>query len=164
MKARFLILVILCLCFPSLFATQVWSQRKTAPKPAMTQTRNGVVLSILAIERTRIWEQKMWADAFSKPSIGDSYKAKSGEEWIVFRVRIKSKSNKVSYKRLELTDVTGNKYKPLLLEIFWEAPESKALDVINEIPFAVPDGAKVKSLYIEDFSFDVENIAKGKKG
>ncbi len=164
MKTRLLTLVTLCSCLPFLVATQASSQRRPASRPIMTQTRNGVVLSILTIERTKVWEQKMWADAFSKPSTGDSYNAKSGEEWIVFRVRIKSKSNRVSYKHLELTDATANTYKPLLLEIFWEAPEGKSLDVVNEIPFGVPVGARIKFLHIEDFSFDLENIANGSKG
>lgn len=163
-KARLFTLVTLCSCLPFLVATQARSQRSPAPKPIMTQTRNGVVLSILAIERTKVWEQKMWADAFSKPSTGESYNAKSGEEWIVCRIRIKCKSNRVSYKHLELLDAAANTYKSLLLEIFWEAPEGKSLDVVNEIPFGVPAGTRIKSLRIEDFSFDLENIANSGKG
>lgn len=88
-------------------------QDDAARKPLRTQTLNDIEVSIWKVENMKTWENPI-SNPFSK----DRYDARSGQEWIVFHLGIKSTKKKdVSFKLLLLSDADGKKYKSLLNEV-----------------------------------------------
>ena len=150
---RVLAIVLLGLVFaPSLPSIATGPAQEPVVTPLATQFRNEVEISLLKIERTSKWKNPL--------GMGDEYQAKEGHEWVVFHLHLKSARSEVSYKILEAVDDSDQHIKSLTKELTAFSFSGKPIDQEFEIPFLVVNGARITSLRIGDFQFELKLRAK----
>lgn len=158
MKGKLQVVVAFCFSAMSLLTSEAGADEG---KPLMVQSSNGEDVSLLTVERKRIW----------RDDFGNESRAKAGQEWVVFRTRFTSRQNRIHHSPLELVDAAGNKLPPFSPEeISWEAvplPGQKpatpivelGIDEIVPIVFSVPEGTALQSLRIGELSFPLDQLA-----
>lgn len=132
--------------------TKTEAAARPTAKPAKSQVAGDLRVTIVRIKRTKEWKDKLLP-------IGGT--ANPGHEFVVAEVRfealktIRNEHNGIS--GLELEDADGNWYA-----CGFKAVGNDSSSFLQELPFHVPEGVKLKTLRIEGVAFDLQPVPAAK--
>jgi hypothetical protein len=118
-----------------------------------TETYGGLRLTVVSIERTK--EREVL------PNFPEKMKAARGYEFVIVHLKVKAleADKKLDVSHLQLLDVTGGKHK-CVFEATDLCDPRLGEEATCDLPFAVPEGARLAKLQTGDVFIDLEKIEK----